>query len=132
MKGAVNIYNAKPTIATALSTDAALIALIPAVRMFSSVADFTGMPIYPYLTFFELANIPALQADDEEIESEISVRVDIWGTATLSTIAGHVDRIMKTIGYTRNYAMDNDEVLDTGAVIRHKTLSFSGTFTFTA
>ena len=127
------MINPKPAIATALSTDSALIALIPKVRMFSSAAVF-NIPsgADPYLTFFELANIPALEADDEEVESEITVRIDIWGTSTLSTIAGHVDRIMKTIDYCRNYSMDNDEILGTGEKIYHKSMSFSGTFTFVA
>ena len=126
------MYNPKTAVATALSTDSALIALIPKVRMASSTIGFTGEPTYPYLTFFELANQPALVADDDEIESEITIRIDLWGTATLSTIAGHVDRILKTIGYTRNYSTDNDEVLETGVKVFHKSMSFSGTFTFTA
>lgn len=126
------IYNAKPTIAIALSTDTALIALIPKSRMFSSVAAFTTTPAYPYLTFFELANMPALQADDTECESEVTVRVDIWGTSSLSVIASHVDRVMKSIEFGRNYAIDNDEVTDLGVTVYHKSMSFSGTFTFTA
>jgi len=126
------VVNIKPAIATALSTDASLIALIPKARMFSSIAAFSTAPTYPYLTFFEIANSPALQADDDEIESGITIRLDIWGTATLSTIAGHVDRIMKTIDFGRNWAIDNDEVLDDGTRIYHKSMSFSGTFTFTA
>ena len=126
------MVNQKPAIATALSTDTALIALIPKVRMFSSVAAFTTTPEYPYLTFFVLADSPALQADDEEIESLITVRLDLWGTASLSIIASHVDRIMKTIEFGRNYSMDSDEILETGERIFHKSMSFSGTFTFVA
>ena len=126
------MVNQKPVIATALSTDTALIALIPKIRMFSSVAAFTTTPTYPYLTFFVLADSSGMFADDDEIESEITIRVDLWGTASLSVIMGHVDRILKTIGYGRNYAKDNDEVLDDGTRIHHKSLSFSGTFTFTA
>ena len=108
-----------------------MIALIPKIRMFSSIAAFTTTPTYPYLTFFVLADSPGMFADDDEIESEITIRVDLWGTASLSVIMGHVDRILKAIGYGRNYAMDNDEVLDTGERVFHKSLSFSGTFTFT-
>ena len=126
------MVNVKPAIATALSTDTALITLIPKTQMFSSIAAFTTTPAYPYLTFFELANSPALQADDDEIESLITVRVDLWGGASLSTIAGHVDRIMKTIMFGRNYSIDSDEILDTGEKIFHKSMSFSGTFTFVA
>jgi hypothetical protein len=98
--------------------------------MFNGVATFSGAPPYPYLVITEIMNQPGLVADDSEIESTITVRVDIFGTATLSTIAGHVDRIMKAIGYTRNFAADTDEILDTGEKIFHKTLSFSGNFTF--
>ena len=99
--------------------------------MFSSIAAFTTTPAYPYLTFFELANNPSMFADDSEEESEITIRLDIWGVASLSVIASHVDRILKTVGFGRNYCIDNDEILDTGQAIYHKSMSFSGTFTFT-
>lgn len=123
------MVNYKPIISTALSTDGFLIALIPKVRMFDGIAIFSGAPVYPYMTYEEIANIEALHADDEEIESEVTFRIHIWGTASLSTLAGHVDRIMKTIGFGRNYANDQDEQLDTGQIIKHKIMSYSGTFT---
>lgn len=123
------MYNAKPAIATALTTDSALIALIPKVRMFDGIATYTAAPTYPYLTYDEIANIEALHADDSEIESEVSFRVHLWGTASLSTMAGHVDRIMKALGFGRNYSMDQDEQLDTGVIIKHKIGSYTGQFT---
>lgn len=123
------MFNAKPLIATALSTDAQLIALVPKVRMFDGVASFATAPVYPYLTYEEIANIEALHADDEEAESEVTFRIHIWGTSSLSTIAGHVNRIMQAMGFGRNYAMDQDEQLETGAVIKHKIMSYSNTFT---
>lgn len=123
------MYNGKPIIATALSTDASLIALVPKVRMFEGIATFSTAPVYPYLTYEEIGNIEALHADDEECESEVTFRIHLWGTASLSTIAGHIDRIMKVIGFGRNYAMDQDEQLESGAIIKHKIMSYSGTFT---
>ena len=126
------MVNQKPAIATALSTDTALIALIPKIRMFSSIAAFTTTPTYPYLTFFDLANSPSMYADDSEEESLVTIRLDLWGTASLSVIASHVDRIMKSIMFGRNWMGDNDEVMDTGERIYHKSMSFSGNFTFTA
>ena len=123
------MVNAKPAIATALSTDTTLIALIPKVRMFDGIATFSAAPVYPYLTYEELANIEALHADDVECESEVTFRIHIWGTASTSTIAGHVDRIMKSIEFGRNYSMDQDEILDTGQIIKHKIMSYSDTFT---
>jgi len=122
------VINMKPSIATALSTDEQLIALLPKIYMFDGIATFTGVPIYPYLTYEEIANIEALNADDEERESEVTFRIHLWGTASLSTIAGHVNRIMHNIDFGRNYSQDQDEQLDTGQIIKHKILSYSGTF----
>ncbi len=123
------MYNGKPIIATALSTDAALIALVPKVRMFDGIATFSTAPVYPYLTYEELFNGEALHADDEEAESEVTFRIHLWGEASLSTLAGHINRIMQLIGFGRNYAMDQDEQLDTGKIVKHKIMSYSGTFT---
>jgi hypothetical protein len=119
------VVNAKPTIATALSTDNQLIALIPKARMFDGIATFDYTPIYPYLTYEELANIESVHADDEEIASEVTFRIHIFGTSSLSTIAGHVNRIMHSINFGRNYAQDQDEVLETGEKIKHKIMSFT-------
>lgn len=127
------MYNGKPTIAAALSTDASLIALIPKVRMFDGAADFSAAPTYPYLTYEEIANTEALHADDEEIESEVTFRIHLYGTASLSTIAGHVNRVMHALGYGRNYARDEDETdkndtIPAGPVTKHKIMSYTGIF----
>ena len=128
------MYNGKPVIAAALSTDSSLIALIPKVRMFDGSADFTGEAVYPYLTYEELTNIEALHADDEEIESDVTYRIHLYGTTSLSTIAGHVNRIMHALGYGRNYSRDIDESdrvdsIPPGPITKHKVMSFSGIFT---
>jgi hypothetical protein len=131
----LRVYNPKIAVATALSTDVSLIALIPKVRMFDGIASFTGEPgSAPYLTYEEIANIEALRADDETVEDEVTIRVHIWrhGVASLSIIASHVNRIMQASGYTRNYSQDQDEQLETGVIVKHKILSFSGTFTTAA
>lgn len=123
------MYNAKPTIATAISTDAQLIALVPKARMFDGVASFTTAPVYPYLTYEEIANIEGLHADDDEIESEVTFRIHVWGISSLSTISGHVNRVMQALGFGRNNANDQDEQLESGQVIKHKIMSYSNTFT---
>lgn len=122
------MYNGKPAVFAALSTDSALIALIPKIRMFDGVATFANAPVYPHLTYEEISNTEALHADDESIEDEVTFRIHLWGTASLSIMAGHVDRIMRIINFSRNYSMDQDEMLDTGQIIKHKILSFSGIF----
>lgn len=123
------MYNGKTAIATALSTDVSLIALIPKVRMADGFQSPTAAAVYPYLDYYELANIPALGADDDEVESEVTFRIDLWGTSSLSVIAGHVNRVMTAIGYSRNNSHDADTQSETGATIKHKILSFTGTFT---
>jgi len=123
------VYNGKTAIATALSTDVSLIALIPKTRMADGFQLPTAAQVYPYLDYYELANIPALRADDDEVESEVTFRIDLWGNTSLSVIAGHVNRIMASIGYSRNNSFDSDTQLETGAVVKHKIMSFSGTFT---
>lgn len=97
--------------------------------MFDGVASFAGAPIYPYITYDEIFNGEALHADDQELESELTFRVHVWGTASLSTIAGNINRIMHGIEFGRNYSMDQDEILDVGTVVKHKIMSFTGTFT---
>jgi len=123
------MVNAKPLVASALSTDAALIAIVPKVRMFDGIAAFTTAPVYPYLTYEEIFNGEALHADNDEVESEVSFRIHLWGTSSLSILAGHVNRLMHGIDLGRNYSMDQDELLDTGQVVKHKIMSYSGTFT---
>jgi hypothetical protein len=122
------VYNAKPLVASALSTDAALIALIPKVQMFDGSAKFKEAPIYPYLTYEEIGNIEGLHSDDEEVESEVTFKIHLWGPDSLSTIAGHVNRVMKSQGFGRNYSYDQDETLDTGQVIKHKIMSYTNTY----
>lgn len=123
------MHNGKPIVAAALSTDASLIALIPKARMADGIVSSTEKPPFPYLTFEELTNIEALHADDEEVESEVTYRIHLWGIDSLSVIAGHVNRIMHSLGYGRNYSMDQDEQLDNGQIVKHKIMSFTGTFT---
>lgn len=122
------MYNAKPAIAAALSTDPQLIALIPKVRMFEGFAVFTEKPIFPYLTYEELANLEGEHADDEEVESEVAFRFHIFGTSSVSTLAGHVDRVLKSIGFGRINSNDVDEILESGLAVKHKVLSYTGTF----
>ena len=122
------MYNAKPAVASALSTDAQIITLIPKSRMFDGTAVFSNSPVYPYLTYEEIANTEALHADNREIASEITIRIHIWNDSNVSILAGHVDRIMKIISFGRNFAQDLDEMLDNGKVIKHKIMSFTGSF----
>lgn len=122
------MYNAKPIIATALSTDGSLIALIPKVRMFEGSGVFNSTTVFPYLTYEEIANVESVHADDEEIVSSVTFRIHIWSMTNTSTMAGHVNRIMKTIGFGRNFAMDEDDALENGTILKHKIMSYSNKY----
>jgi predicted double-glycine peptidase len=96
--------------------------------MFDGIAKFSSQPIFPYLCYYELNNSEGQKADDTEIESEITIRIDLYGTSSLSTIAERVDRIMKSLDFARNYFNDQDETLETGETIKHKIGSYTGNF----
>lgn len=118
----------KAAVYAALSADAQLTALIPADRIFNGSAKFSGEPVFPYLTSEELNNSEGLHADDEEAESEVTFRINVFGTASITTITGHIDRIMKSIGYGRNYMTEQDEVLNETTIVKHAIMSFTGNF----
>ena len=119
----------KAAVFAALTGDASLIALIPADRIFNGSADFSGDPVFPYLTFDELNNGEGQSADNDEIESEVTFRINVFGTASLTTIAGHIDRIMKALGYGRNYKQEQDEALNESTIVKHAIMSYTGNFT---
>ena len=151
--------NIKQIVSYALSNDSDLLELIPKVRMFNGAALFTGKPVFPYLVFYILNDVEAQQADDEEIESEITIRIDlyhhssesqtinksiIWGSDVewgqdyrwtsseitsidLELIKNEVNRVIKNVGFTRNYFQDMDEIKETG-IIKHKIGSYTGNF----
>jgi len=123
------VYSGKEAVFSALTGDASLIALIPAEWIFPGSADFSGDTVFPYLTFDELNNSEGLHADDEETESEVTFRVNIFGKASLTTITGHIDRIMKAIGYGRNYKQEQDEALNETTIVKHAIMSYTGNFT---
>jgi len=123
------MYNAKPTIAYALRNDATLLALIPESQMFDGVAVWPGEVKYPYLVYSELANVEGLQADDGEVETEVTFRIYLYSKTSLSTIYQNIDRIMGIeLDFERNYARDNDEMLGTEIIIRSKIMSYTNTF----
>ena len=122
------MYNGKTAITSALTADALLIAIVPASRISDGIRA-SKEPVYPYITFEEIDNRPGLFADEDEVESEVTFRIHIWGTSSVSVISGYVDRIMNTIEYVRNYSRDEDEQLDSGVIIKHKIMSYTGNFT---
>ncbi len=77
----------------------------------------------PCVTYMELDNSPAEDADDEEYSSALAVKVDAWGKSSseVSKLAMQVVAKMKELGYKRTLYLD---VIDLDSKQKHKTMRF--------
>lgn len=77
----------------------------------------------PCVTYMELQNEPAEDADDEEYSSALAIKADAWGKSSseVSKLAMQVVEKMKEIGYKRTLYLD---VPDLNSKIKHKTMRF--------
>lgn len=77
----------------------------------------------PCVTYMELQNEPAKDADDEEYSSALAIKADAWGKSSseVSKLAMQVVAKMKELGYKRTLYLD---VLDLNSKIKHKTMRF--------
>lgn len=114
------MINVKPDIVAALKANATLVSLLGGPRIYFQVAPVADE--FPRITYFEIENIGAVYADDNEQASEIHVQVDIWSKGSTSAIAAEVDKTMKSIGFGRTSSADLYEQ-DTG--IYHKAMRFA-------
>jgi len=116
------MINPKPEILTALEGNTALTGLLGGKRIYFMKAPHADE--FPRITFFEIDNIGALYADDQELGSTIYVQLDIWSKGSTSTIAEEVDETMKTLGYGRSAAADlfEQDTLIFHKAMRYKTL----------
>lgn len=77
----------------------------------------------PCVTYMELQNEPADDADDEEYSSALAIKADAWGKSSseVSKLAMQVIEKMKGIGYKRTLYSDAP---DLNSKIKHKTMRF--------
>lgn len=75
------------------------------------------------ISYYELDNSEASEADDEEYSSNIAIQVDIWcdTPSECSKLAIEVNTKMKDIGFHRTLCLDLHEK---GAIKHHKTMRF--------
>jgi hypothetical protein len=75
------------------------------------------------ISYYELDNSEASQADDEEYSSNISIQVDIWcdTPSDCSKLAIEVNNKMKELEFKRTLALD---LYEEGATKHHKTMRF--------
>ena len=75
------------------------------------------------ISYYELDNSEASEADDEEYSSNISIEIDVWCDipAECSKLAIEVNKKMRELGFIRTLAMD---LYQDGAIKHHKTMRF--------
>jgi len=75
------------------------------------------------ISYYELDNSEASEADDEEYSSNIAIQVDIWcdSSSQCSKLAIEVNTKMKELGFKRTLALD---LYEEGAIKHHKTMRF--------
>lgn len=75
------------------------------------------------ISYYELDNSEASEADDEEYSSNIAIQVDIWcdSPSECSKLAIEVNKKMKELGFKRTLALD---LYEEGAIKHHKTMRF--------
>lgn len=110
------MQNLKSTVLTALQTATALSTLTG--FYFQYPPAFTNLPL---LSYFEIDNIGNLYADDQEIGSEITFQIDLWGKESLSAYSLAVDTVMTGIDFTRVTAQD---LFEKDSRIFHKVMRY--------
>lgn len=75
------------------------------------------------ISYYELDNSEASEADDEEYSSNIAIQVDIWcnSPSQCSELAIQVNTKMKELDFKRTLALD---LYEEGAIKYHKTMRF--------
>lgn len=75
------------------------------------------------ISYYELDNSEASEADDEEYSSNIAIQVDIWcdSPSECSKLAIEVNKKMKELDFKRTLALD---LYENGAIKHHKTMRF--------
>lgn len=69
---------------------------VPVVKLKYSGEEST------YITFFQYNEMGSLYADDEELESRLSIQVDVWSIGDYTELVKEVKRLMYNAGFRRN------------------------------
>ena len=108
----------KSAVLTALQTNTALSTLYGQKFYFEYPPDFLNLPVGSY---FEVNNIGNLFADNQEIGSEITFQIDLWGNTSLTNYALGVDSAMTSLDFTRIQSLD---LYETDTHIFHKSMRY--------
>lgn len=108
----------KSAVLTALQTYSALSTLQGQKFYFHYPPDFLNLPVGSY---FEVDNFGNLFADDQEIGSEITFQIDLWGKTSLTSYALAVDAVMTGLDFVR---ITSQDLFETDTKIMHKSLRY--------
>lgn len=108
----------KSAVLTALQTATALSTLQGQKVYFFHPPDFANLPVASY---FELDNTGNLYADDEEIGSEFTYQIDLWGKTSLTALAQAIDDVMTGLDFNRIASRD---LYENDTKIIHKLLQY--------
>lgn len=78
--------------------------------------------IFPHITFFEVNQQSALNADDEEELTTHSLQVDVWSLGDYTSLVEQVKTSLIAIGFTRSF---ETEFYENDTKIYHKVLRFN-------
>lgn len=107
------MLNVKPTIYNALKTDTVL-ALLATGGIFADRNQDGGT--YPCIVYTEISNVPALNADNVEDISRVTVQISVMtDSGSTSAIAERVDVLMLGLGFMRQFSGD---LMDEGIKIK--------------
>lgn len=86
-----------------------------------SFQTYTGQAT-TYITFFEVVQYSAMNADDDEVKTGYNIQIDIWSKGDYTSLAQQVKELMKEKGFRRTTEAEDYEP-DTKTF--HKVIRFS-------
>lgn len=73
--------------------------------LFNTVPTGSDIP-NQYITFLEIDAKPALEASDQEYETERLIQVNVWSKANYYQLVEDIKRLMESAGYERTFEYD--------------------------
>ena len=73
--------------------------------MFNTVPTGSDIP-EQYITFLEINAKPALEASDQEYETERLIQVNVWSEDSYYKLVEDIKRLMESAGYERTFEYD--------------------------
>ena len=100
----------------------ALTSALPDYDIVKYVKDYDGK--YPYVVYKEISNVPALHADNEEIQTRTTYQISIvTSNDEYSPLEEAIKKTMRSLDFRR---VSSDDILDGDDYIRCIRFSYTG------